>query len=128
MLGAAGPLGSRCIGVHIAAGGRHVDEDEDGTPALAGAGIDSGGDGILVDLDLGGWRTAIGAVVRMGRCGGRGGGRICLRRRRGARGPSKARDEVRREDNRDNLKRQSTIIPANSANITVSLFQNQAYH
>ncbi|KAJ7894340.1 hypothetical protein B0H13DRAFT_2276488 [Mycena leptocephala] len=85
-----------CIGVHIAAGGRHVDEDGGGTSARAGAGIDSGGDGILVDLDLGRRRTGLGAVVGTGRCGGQG-GRICLRRQRGARGravdPSKMRQD-----------------------------------
>jgi hypothetical protein len=90
-------LGSRCIGVHIAAGGRHVDEDGGGTSARAGAGIDSGGDGILVDLDLGRRRTGLGAVVGTGRCGGRGRGRICLRRQRGARGSSRSiQDETKK--------------------------------
>jgi hypothetical protein len=70
--------------------------DGGGTVARAGAGIDLGVGGILVDVDLGRRRTGLGAVVETGWCGGWGGGRRCLRRR-GARGSGRSiKEETRR--------------------------------
>jgi hypothetical protein len=82
----------------VGAGGMRAGAGVDGggMVAQAGAGIDSGGDDILVELDLGGQRTGLGAVVGTSRCGGRGSGRRCLRRRHGARGSSRSiQDETR---------------------------------
>ncbi|KAJ7815840.1 hypothetical protein B0H13DRAFT_1923968 [Mycena leptocephala] len=59
-------LGSRHIGVHTAA---RTHADESGTAARAGAGIDSGGGGVFVDLDLGRRCTGLGAVVVTGGAG-----------------------------------------------------------
>ncbi|KAJ7910185.1 hypothetical protein B0H13DRAFT_2488205 [Mycena leptocephala] len=109
-------LGSRHTGVHTAA---RTHADESGTAARAGAGIDSGGGGILVNLDLGKAVYGLWGGWGDGPVRGQGGGRRCLRRRRGTRGSRRSiQDETkkRREDNRD--KRQSTTIPANSTDVT----------
>ncbi|KAJ7850555.1 hypothetical protein B0H13DRAFT_2284790 [Mycena leptocephala] len=94
----AGGSAHRCrIAAHAAAvvgaRGMRAGADGGGTVAQAGAGIDSGVGGILVDVDLGRRRRVFGAVAGTGRCGGWGGGQRCLRRRCGARGsdPSKTR-------------------------------------
>ncbi|KAJ7847520.1 hypothetical protein B0H13DRAFT_2091824, partial [Mycena leptocephala] len=82
-------LGIRRSEAHTAAvvdaggDGRHADGD--GTPAQAGASIDSGGRCMV-----------FGVVAGTGRCGGQGGGRICIRRQRGAQGSGRSiQDETR---------------------------------
>ncbi|KAJ7847521.1 hypothetical protein B0H13DRAFT_1907266 [Mycena leptocephala] len=100
------------------AGGTHAGVDGCGMAARAGTGIDSGEDDILVDLNSGMGRTALGAVVGTGRCGGRGGSRKCRRRQRGARAVVDPFKRRRDEDVSD--KRQSTIMLKKIRSLTVT--------